>query len=65
MNKRNLKNKMNKEDKRERNNNINMQIFAITLTARKNIMKIQKFKKLIMFKVIFKKSKKILKSNDF
>ena len=38
---------------------------AITLTARKNIMKMQKFKKLIMFRMIFEKSKKILKSNDF
>ena len=38
---------------------------SITLTVHKNIMKMQRFKKLIMFKVIFEKSKKILKSNDF
>ena len=38
---------------------------AITLTARENIMKMQEFNKLIMFKMIFKKNKKILKSNDF
>ena len=38
---------------------------AITLTTRKNIIKMQKFKKLIMFRIIFKKSKKILKSKDF
>ena len=38
---------------------------AITLTARKNIIKIQTFKKLIIFKVIFERSKKILKFNDF
>ena len=38
---------------------------AITLTARKNIMKMQNFKKIIMFRMISKKSKKILKSNDF
>ena len=31
---------------------------AITLTARKNIIKVQKFKKLIMFKIIFEKNKK-------
>ena len=36
-----------------------------TLTARRNIMKIRKFKELIVFKVIFEKSKRILKSNDF
>ena len=36
-----------------------------TLTARKNIVKIRKFKELMIFKVIFKKSKKILKFNDF
>ena len=36
-----------------------------TLTARKNIVKIKKFKKLIIFKVIFEKSKKILKFKDF
>ena len=38
---------------------------AIMLTARKNIMKMQKFKKLIMFKIIFEKNKKILKLNNF
>ena len=38
---------------------------AITLITRENIMKIQKFKKSIIFKVISKRSKKILKSNDF
>ena len=36
-----------------------------TLTARKNIVKIRKFKKLMIFKVIFEKSKKILKFNNF
>ena len=40
-------------------NTINM------LLARKNIVEIRKFKKLIIFKIIFEKSKKILKSNDF
>ena len=35
------------------------------LTTRKNIVKIKKFKKLIIFKIIFEKSKKILKFNDF
>ena len=35
-----------------------------TLTARKNIVKIRKFKKLMIFKIIFEKSKKILKFND-
>ena len=35
------------------------------LIARKNIVKIKKFKKLMIFKVIFEKSKKILKFNDF
>ena len=38
---------------------------AITLTTRKNIKKVRKFKKSIMFRMIFEKSKKILKSNDF
>ena len=38
---------------------------AITLTACKNIIKMQKFKKLLMFRMIFERSKKILKSNDF
>ena len=36
-----------------------------TLLARKNIVKIKKFKKLIIFKIIFEKNKKILKYNDF
>ena len=36
-----------------------------TLTARKNIVKIRKFKKLMIFKIIFEKNKKILKFNDF
>ena len=36
-----------------------------TLTARKNIIKIKKFKKLMIFKIIFEKSKKILKFNNF
>ena len=36
-----------------------------TLIARKNIVKIKKFKKLMIFRVIFEKSKKILKFNDF
>ena len=36
-----------------------------TLTARKNIVKIKKFKKLMIFKVIFEESKKILKFNNF
>ena len=35
------------------------------LLARKNIVEIKKFKKLIIFKIIFEESKKILKSNDF
>ena len=35
------------------------------LTARKNIVKIKKFKKLIIFTVIFEESKKILKFNNF
>ena len=38
---------------------------AITLTTRKNIMKMQKFKKLIMFRVNSEKDKKLLKLNDF
>ena len=38
---------------------------AITLTTRKNMMKMRKFKKLIMFRIISEKSKKILKTNDF
>ena len=36
-----------------------------TLTARKNIVKIKKFRKLMIFKIIFEKSKKILKFNNF
>ena len=36
-----------------------------TLSARKNIVEIKKFKKLMIFKVISEKNKKILKSNDF
>ena len=36
-----------------------------TLTARKNIVEIKKFKKLMIFRVIFEESKKILKFNDF
>ena len=36
-----------------------------TLSARKNIVEVKKFKKLMIFKIIFKESKKILKSNDF
>ena len=36
-----------------------------TLIARKNIVKVKKFKKLMIFKIIFKKNKKILKFNDF
>ena len=36
-----------------------------TLTARKNIVKIKKYKKLMIFRIIFEESKKILKFNDF
>ena len=36
-----------------------------TLSARKNIVEVKKFKKLMIFKVISEKNKKILKSNDF
>ena len=36
-----------------------------TLPACKNIIKIKKFIKLIIFKIIFEKSKKILKFNNF
>ena len=36
-----------------------------TLIARKNIIKIKKFKKLMIFKIIFEESKKILKFNNF
>ena len=35
------------------------------LLARKNIVEIKRFKELIIFKIIFERSKKILKSNDF
>ena len=38
---------------------------AITLIMRTNIIKMRKFKKVIMFRMISEKSKKILKSNDF
>ena len=36
-----------------------------TLIARKNIVEIRKFKKLMIFRIIFEESKKILKFNDF
>ena len=36
-----------------------------TLTARKNIVEIKKFKKLMIFRIIFEENKKILKFNDF
>ena len=36
-----------------------------TLTARKNIVEVRRFKKLMIFKIIFEGSKKILKFNDF
>ena len=36
-----------------------------TLFARKNIVEIKKFKRLMIFRIISKESKKILKSNDF
>ena len=36
-----------------------------TLSARKNIVEVKKFKKLMIFKVVFEESKKILKLNDF
>ena len=36
-----------------------------TLFAQKNIVEIRKFKKLMIFKVVFEESKKILKLNDF
>ena len=35
------------------------------LTARKNIVEVKRFKKLMIFKVIFEESKKILKFNNF
>ena len=36
-----------------------------TLIACKNIVKVKKFKKLIIFKIIFRKNKKVLKFNNF
>ena len=36
-----------------------------TLFARKNIVEIRKFKKLMIFRIISEKNKKILKSNNF
>ena len=36
-----------------------------TLIARKNIIEIKKFKKLIIFKIIFEENKKMLKFNNF
>ena len=36
-----------------------------TLTARKNIVEVKKFKKLMIFKIIFEENKKILKFNNF
>ena len=36
-----------------------------TLIARKNIVKIKKFKRLMIFRIIFEKNKKILKFNNF
>ena len=36
-----------------------------TLFARKNIVEIKKFKKLMIFRIVFERNKKILKSNDF
>ena len=36
-----------------------------TFIACKNIIKIKKFKKLMIFKIIFKENKKILKFNNF
>ena len=35
------------------------------LIVRKNIVKIKKFKKFIIFKIIFEESKEILKFNNF
>ena len=35
------------------------------LIARKNIIEVKKFKKLIIFRIIFEENKKILKFNDF
>ena len=36
-----------------------------TLIARKNIVEIKRFKKLMIFRIIFEESKKILKFNNF
>ena len=36
-----------------------------TLATRKIIVKIRRFKKLMVFRVVFEESKKILKFNDF
>ena len=36
-----------------------------TLLARKNIVEVKKFKKLMIFKIVSEESKKILKSNNF
>ena len=36
-----------------------------TLTIRKNIVKIRRFKRLMIFKIIFERNKKILKFNNF
>ena len=36
-----------------------------TLFAQKNIVEIKKFKKLMIFRIIFEESKKILKLNNF
>ena len=36
-----------------------------TLFARKNIVEVKRFKRLMIFKIVFEESKKILKSNDF
>ena len=36
-----------------------------TLFAQKNIIEVKKFKKLMIFRIIFEESKKILKLNEF
>ena len=36
-----------------------------TLAARKNIVGVRRFKKLMIFRIVFEGSKKILKFNDF
>ena len=36
-----------------------------TLFIRKNIVEVKEFKKLIIFRIIFKENKRLLKSNDF